>query len=58
MARFVPYLRARFADDCHLWATALIDEVVASAIAVLGSRVSWVFAGFVMACSALSSAPS
>ena len=28
MARFVPYLRARFADDCHLWATALFDEVV------------------------------
>ena len=27
--RFVPYLRARFADDCHLWATALFDEVVA-----------------------------
>ena len=22
------YLRARFADDCHLWATALFDEVV------------------------------
>jgi transposase len=28
LERFVPYLRARFADDCHLWATALFDEVV------------------------------
>jgi transposase len=28
LARFEPYLRARFADDCHLWATALFDEVV------------------------------
>src|SRR5665213_1654048 len=25
---FVPYLTARFADDAHLWATALYDEVV------------------------------
>jgi transposase len=28
LARFVPYLSARFADDPHLWATALYDEVV------------------------------
>ena len=28
--RFEPYLRARFADDPHLWATALFDEVVAA----------------------------
>lgn len=28
LARFEPYLRARFADDCHLWATSLFDEVV------------------------------
>ena len=27
--RFEAYLRARFADDPHLWATALFDEVVA-----------------------------
>jgi transposase len=26
---FVPYLRARFQDDKHLWASALFDEVVA-----------------------------
>ena len=26
---FVPYLRARFADDPHVWASALFDEVVA-----------------------------
>lgn len=26
---FVPYLRARFRDDKHLWASALYDEVVA-----------------------------
>jgi transposase len=26
---FVDYIRARFADDCHLWASALFDEVVA-----------------------------
>jgi len=26
---FVPYLRARFADDPHLWLTALYDEVIA-----------------------------
>src|SRR3954469_13695873 len=29
LERFVPYLRARFVDDCHLWASALFDEVVA-----------------------------
>ena len=28
LALFVPYLAARFADDPHLWATALFDEVV------------------------------
>ncbi len=27
--RFEPYLRARFGDDPHIWATALFDEVVA-----------------------------
>ena len=27
--RFEPYLRARFVDDPHVWATALFDEVVA-----------------------------
>lgn len=26
---FIPYLRARFEDDAHLWLTALYDEVVA-----------------------------
>ena len=26
---FVPYLRARFGDDPHLWLTALYDEVIA-----------------------------
>ena len=26
---FAPYLRARFADDPHLWLTALFDEVIA-----------------------------
>ena len=26
---FIPYLRARFIDDKHLWASALFDEVVA-----------------------------
>ena len=26
---FIPYLRARFSDDKHLWASALYDEVVA-----------------------------
>jgi transposase len=26
---FIPYLRARFGDDKHLWASALFDEVVA-----------------------------
>ncbi len=25
---FVPYLRARFVDDAHVWASALFDEVV------------------------------
>jgi len=29
LALFVPYITARFADDPHLWATALFDEVVA-----------------------------
>ena len=28
LARFVPYLRARFVDDPHVWASALFDEVV------------------------------
>jgi transposase len=28
LAPFVPYLEARFADDAHLWGTALFDEVV------------------------------
>jgi transposase len=28
LARFVPYLTARFADDPHVWASALFDEVV------------------------------
>jgi hypothetical protein len=28
LAPFVVYVRARFADDPHLWATALFDEVV------------------------------
>jgi transposase len=28
LAPFVPYLSARFADDPHLWASALFDEVV------------------------------
>src|ERR1035437_4015751 len=27
--RFVPYLNQRFADDPHVWASALFDEVVA-----------------------------
>jgi transposase len=27
LERFVPYLRARFADDPHVWASALFDEV-------------------------------
>ncbi|MGH9002265.1 MAG: Mu transposase domain-containing protein, partial [Acidimicrobiia bacterium] len=27
LGRFVPYLRARFADDPHVWASALFDEV-------------------------------
>ncbi len=29
LERFVPYLAARFADDPHVWASALFDEVVA-----------------------------
>ena len=29
LALFEAYVRARFADDCHLWASALFDEVVA-----------------------------
>ncbi len=29
LAAFAPYIAARFADDPHLWATALFDEVVA-----------------------------
>jgi transposase len=28
LERFVPYLAARFADDPHVWASALYDEVV------------------------------
>ena len=28
LERFVPYLQARFADDPHVWASALYDEVV------------------------------
>src|SRR5258706_10539102 len=28
LAPFVPYVAARFADDPHLWASALFDEVV------------------------------
>ena len=27
--RFVPYLKARFVDDAHVWASALFDEVCA-----------------------------
>jgi transposase len=27
LQRFVPYLRARFSDDPHVWASALFDEV-------------------------------
>ena len=27
LERFVPYLAARFADDPHVWASALYDEV-------------------------------
>ena len=29
LERFVPYLQARFADDPHVWASALFDEVAA-----------------------------
>jgi len=39
LAPFVPYLRARFVDDPHLWATALFDEVVPLGYA--GSYVSF-----------------
>jgi transposase len=28
LERFVPYLKARFGDDPHVWASALFDEVV------------------------------
>ena len=28
LERFVPYLTARFADDAHVWGSALYDEVV------------------------------
>ena len=28
LERFVPYLKARFADDPHVWGSALFDEVV------------------------------
>jgi transposase len=28
LERFVPYLKARFVDDAHVWASALFDEVV------------------------------
>lgn len=28
LERFVPYLKERFAEDAHVWATALFDEVV------------------------------
>ena len=28
LEEFVPYLKARFADDAHVWASALFDEVV------------------------------
>lgn len=28
LERFVPYPQARFADDPHVWASALFDEVV------------------------------
>ena len=37
LAPFAGYLAARFADDPHLWATALFDEVVP-----LGYRLSYV----------------
>ena len=39
LAPFVPYLKARFVDDPHLWATALFDEVVPLGYA--GSYVSF-----------------
>ncbi len=28
LERYLPYLKARFADDPHVWATALFDEVL------------------------------
>ena len=31
LARFVPYLSARFADDPHIWATALFDPCKSTA---------------------------
>ncbi len=37
LAPFAAYLAARFADDPHIWATALFDEVVP-----LGYRLSYV----------------
>jgi transposase len=37
LAPFAEYLKARFADDPHIWATALYDEVVP-----LGYRLSYV----------------
>lgn len=39
LARFVPYVSARFVDDPHLWASALFDEVVPLGYA--GSYVSF-----------------
>src|SRR5436190_16871749 len=36
---FKPYLLARFADNAHIWATALFDEVVA--LGYQGSYVSF-----------------
>lgn len=32
--RFVPYVKQRFADDAHVWATALFDEVTALGFAL------------------------
>ena len=34
LERFEPYLRARFADDCHLWATACSTRSSRSATTV------------------------
>lgn len=36
LERFVPYLRLRFADDPHVWASALFDEIT-----VLGFELSY-----------------